>query len=70
MVESGEVDEFLEETGANADMLAGFISGIIASREVLGEPAVFNNPRSIIYASLSISPLALDDIKRGCAPFA
>ena len=66
LVESGAADEALADTGANADMLAGVISGMISMYAVMKEPTLYFDPMAVLYASLSRSPSMIGDIKRGC----
>lgn len=66
LVKNGAADKALSDTGANADMLAGVISGMIAMYAVMQEPTLYFNHLAILYASLSRSPSMIGDIKRGC----
>ena len=66
LVKNGAVDEALAGTGANADMLAGVISGMVSMYVVMLEPTLYFDPPTILYATLSRSPSMIGDIKRGC----
>lgn len=66
LVKNGAVDEALADTGANADMLAGVISGMVSMYVVMREPTLYFDPLTILYAALSRSPSMIGDIKRGC----
>lgn len=66
LVKNGVADEALSDTGANDDMLAGVISGIVSMYAVMQEPTLYFEPLTILYAALSRSPSIIGDIKRGC----
>ena len=66
LVKNGAADEALAVTGANDDMLAGVISGMVSMYAVMREPTLYFDPQTILYVTLSRSPSMIGDIKRRC----